>query len=650
MDRQYALFFLSALIALIAFSDGIFALSHKNIVAVNNLGRSQAATTILANAQGIPTYNIAPTSALEDTDPTLNQIPAGQYPTLSTCELKPFTRYSGTDDLAAEGQVPCPNNSTSPTTIGVFSIQTSSGAGATYVAQDAAATSNATYALGTPSVSLAAGAPVSVSPGSSVTVQWDCMPSLMDDFEAVWGSKTHGYVFFNYYADGFSGSGPGWSVSSQLVYGSSVVTLPSTPGNYNFTFTCSLSNPTKIANNAGLICPTNASGGCFYRSPSIPNSFSAIIPIVDGVPSSSYNLTGPSSVALGTAPTLSYTVPTTATSFYVQSSTGNSDGMWTYGPGTNPAYPSTGTITGDTQTGTETYEIYAYQTDGTSALKPPTVTVATNASCTPNWQCSGFGSCVSGMQTQTCSDLNSCGTSIGEPALSQSCAACPANCPGSGAPNCIANNGYTYNSSNNTCSLVGSSVTATPSSNYPGGPELVAVSNGPGNPSDYVLQCSSSLTPSQCSASPINKLYVGSNSVTPPATGISNATLNFTLSATPGSYYFELFSGLGQGGGSTPTATSNTVTASSILSSFTANPSRIDKTTSTTLSWSGSALTGCSITASPSGPAISYISNTATGGSATAGPINAKTSFILSCSNTTPLNVTVTIVPTVIEI
>lgn len=42
-------------------------------------------------------------------------------------------------------------------------------------------------------------------------------------------------------------------------------------------------------------------------------------------------------------------------------------------------------------------------------------------SCTPNWQCSGFGSCYNGQQTQTCTDYNYCGTTINEPTTTQYC-------------------------------------------------------------------------------------------------------------------------------------------------------------------------------------------------------------------------------------
>ena len=44
-----------------------------------------------------------------------------------------------------------------------------------------------------------------------------------------------------------------------------------------------------------------------------------------------------------------------------------------------------------------------------------------SAVCTPNWQCSGFESCMNGQQTQTCTDTNNCGVTNNEPALIQSC-------------------------------------------------------------------------------------------------------------------------------------------------------------------------------------------------------------------------------------
>ncbi len=56
--------------------------------------------------------------------------------------------------------------------------------------------------------------------------------------------------------------------------------------------------------------------------------------------------------------------------------------------------------------------------------------------CAENWQCSGWDTCSSGMQTRTCTDLNSCGTAISKPAETQSCES-----PSSGTANSGGNGG-----------------------------------------------------------------------------------------------------------------------------------------------------------------------------------------------------------------
>ena len=42
-------------------------------------------------------------------------------------------------------------------------------------------------------------------------------------------------------------------------------------------------------------------------------------------------------------------------------------------------------------------------------------------SCTESWSCSSWSSCSGGTQTKTCTDLNSCGTTLNKPSTSQSC-------------------------------------------------------------------------------------------------------------------------------------------------------------------------------------------------------------------------------------
>lgn len=63
------------------------------------------------------------------------------------------------------------------------------------------------------------------------------------------------------------------------------------------------------------------------------------------------------------------------------------------------------------------------------------------AICTPNWDCTGWSSCINNQQTQICTDLNNCGVLTGKPAETQSCIVCtpdwqctdwePEKCPSS---------------------------------------------------------------------------------------------------------------------------------------------------------------------------------------------------------------------------
>lgn len=47
----------------------------------------------------------------------------------------------------------------------------------------------------------------------------------------------------------------------------------------------------------------------------------------------------------------------------------------------------------------------------------------TNATCSENWDCGSWSSCYNGQQTRTCTDKNSCGTSVSKPATLRTCAA-----------------------------------------------------------------------------------------------------------------------------------------------------------------------------------------------------------------------------------
>jgi len=51
----------------------------------------------------------------------------------------------------------------------------------------------------------------------------------------------------------------------------------------------------------------------------------------------------------------------------------------------------------------------------------PAESQSCQVSCTPNWQCTSWSVCSGGQQTRTCTDANSCDTTSGKPAESQSC-------------------------------------------------------------------------------------------------------------------------------------------------------------------------------------------------------------------------------------
>lgn len=55
--------------------------------------------------------------------------------------------------------------------------------------------------------------------------------------------------------------------------------------------------------------------------------------------------------------------------------------------------------------------------------------LGSGGSCTPSWDCTAWSSCTSGTQTRTCTDSESCGTTSGKPATSQSCTITPGCTP-----------------------------------------------------------------------------------------------------------------------------------------------------------------------------------------------------------------------------
>ena len=71
--------------------------------------------------------------------------------------------------------------------------------------------------------------------------------------------------------------------------------------------------------------------------------------------------------------------------------------------------------------GTYYYFLYAQDSRSHYVIYPSDEPQPSFTICHPNWQCSNWGSCSSGYQSRTCSDLNSCGVTTGKPAETQSC-------------------------------------------------------------------------------------------------------------------------------------------------------------------------------------------------------------------------------------
>ena len=70
--------------------------------------------------------------------------------------------------------------------------------------------------------------------------------------------------------------------------------------------------------------------------------------------------------------------------------------------------------------GIQTKNCTDYNYCGTTLGKPAT-TQTCGTTCTPNWQCTAWGNCSNGIQTKTCTDYNYCGTADGKPATTQGC-------------------------------------------------------------------------------------------------------------------------------------------------------------------------------------------------------------------------------------
>ncbi|HJZ18706.1 MAG TPA: hypothetical protein VJ208_01235 [Candidatus Nanoarchaeia archaeon] len=71
------------------------------------------------------------------------------------------------------------------------------------------------------------------------------------------------------------------------------------------------------------------------------------------------------------------------------------------------------------------YTLYAWISDSNgnqnSSSVAFSVSVPSQSSCTPDWDCENWGKCESGTKIRECTDLNSCGTDDGKPELTLTC-------------------------------------------------------------------------------------------------------------------------------------------------------------------------------------------------------------------------------------
>ena len=74
------------------------------------------------------------------------------------------------------------------------------------------------------------------------------------------------------------------------------------------------------------------------------------------------------------------------------------------------------------QSGIQTQSCQDINNCGTTNNKPQETRSCTYQ-CTENWDCTGWSACQDGTQTQSCTDLNSCGTTVNKPSESQLCTA-----------------------------------------------------------------------------------------------------------------------------------------------------------------------------------------------------------------------------------
>ena len=146
----------------------------------------------------------------------------------------------------------------------------------------------------------------------------------------------------------------------------------------------------------------------------------------------------------------------------------------------------------------------------------------------------------------------------------------------------------------------------------PGATITVTVANGPGNPSDWVMLAATSAADSGY----LTWQYLN-GWTTPPATGLTSATLQFTAPMTSGTYNFRLLAG------GTKLATSPTVTVQAL-------PTLSLNSVSVTEGQSGTATAMFTATLTPTSPQPVTVAYTTANGTATAGSDYVATSGTLT--------------------
>ena len=94
---------------------------------------------------------------------------------------------------------------------------------------------------------------------------------------------------------------------------------------------------------------------------------------------------------------------------------------------------------------------------GTTIDKPSTTQ---SCACFEDWSCNAWNSCINGTQTRTCTDSNSCGTTIDKPPISKSCGVCNEVWTCGSWNSCINGTQTRTCTDSNSCNATGSILTA----------------------------------------------------------------------------------------------------------------------------------------------------------------------------------------------